>query len=580
MKIRIRIAALALLIVPLWATYQALTPAAPAPLSKFVPAGALLYLEAKDFSSLLADWSGSPEKTAWLQSDNYQVFSRSRLFLRLGDAQREFAAAAGLSPDMNFLTQVAGKQSAFAWYDIGKLEFLYITRNAKAAPDQSALWQSRSKFESRSVAGVPFYIRTDAESHRVVAFAVTGDYLILATREDLIAGALQLISGAPGRTVETEGWWSRSVTATGQPGDLRMVLNLEAIVSTPHFRSYWVQRNVTDMKQYTAAICDLHRSGSEYREERVLLRRSAPDAPRAAAGAQAAAELASLVPAGAGVFRAVADPTPDDALAALAAKLLAPRVGPQPAARTAPRHMTPGSGETGGGGDLETRIDQPPPGRAATGATTDALKRTFESAGVIAVLELQSTTPDAGGVFVRLHSLVALAAASDWRLPEVESAITAALQPSLTTGQLGMVWRQNKAGYAELDGLMPMVIAVRGKRLFVSDDPALLAATLANASRKMESQPAVYIAGFEHARERENFVRLASLVGRPAQVFRKPNAATEGEEPDASPDREPDFLSQNIGSLSRALGAVNSERITVRDNGDKVLHRVVYQWAR
>ena len=34
----------------------------------FLPSGAVLYLEAKDFSSLLSAWSGSPQKQQWLKS--------------------------------------------------------------------------------------------------------------------------------------------------------------------------------------------------------------------------------------------------------------------------------------------------------------------------------------------------------------------------------------------------------------------------------------------------------------------------------------------------------------------------------
>jgi hypothetical protein len=327
------------------------------------------------------------------------------------------------------------------------------------------------------------------------------------------------------------------------------------------------------MKQYAAAICDLNRSGSEYREERVLLRRSAPETPRSPVGAQAAAELAALVPAGAGTFRAVADPDADVAVAVLGSKVLALSKESQLPARTAPSAATPASGETGSSADLETRIDQPLPVRMVAGHATDELKRALNSAGVTAMLELQSTTPDAGGVFVRVHSLVVLAAASDWRAPDIESAIAAALQPGLTAGRLGLTWRRDQAGYAELDGLMPVTIAVRGKQLFVGDDPVLLAATLANVVRKPESPPAVYIAGFDHARERENFERLTGVLSRLAQ----PGGANPAGAP---PGREPDFLAQNIGSLGRTLAGVVHERIIVRDKGDSVLQQVVYQWKR
>ena len=146
-----------------WGAYQAASPAEPA-LSHYVPSGALLYLQAKDFSALLADWNKSAEKQNWLKSSNYEVFSRSRLFLRLADASKEFSSAAALPADANLLRQVAGTQSALAIFDIGKLQFLYITRLPSASSTQSALWQTRSKFETRNAAGVDFFYRRDAES--------------------------------------------------------------------------------------------------------------------------------------------------------------------------------------------------------------------------------------------------------------------------------------------------------------------------------------------------------------------------------------------------------------------------------
>ena len=262
------------------AAYQAAVSPEP-PLSKYVPAGSLLYLEAQDFSSLLADWNSSAQKRQWIATSNYEVFSRSRLFLRLKGASDQFAAAAGVPPNMNFLSQVAGTRSALALYDIGNLEFLYVTYLPSAKSMQTTLWQTRAKFEPRSAGGVSFYVRRDPESQKEVAFAVSGDYLLLATREDLLAGALQLMSEKPkdrmqNRTIESEQWWSQSVASAGPAGDLRMVMDLEKIVPSPYFRTYWAQQNITDMKQYSAAVSDLFRSSKQYREERVLIRKTAP----------------------------------------------------------------------------------------------------------------------------------------------------------------------------------------------------------------------------------------------------------------------------------------------------------------
>src|SRR5215469_8457698 len=183
-----------------WAAFQNTPPEEP-PFSRYCPAGALLYLQAKDFSSLLSEWNDSPQKRQWTKSANYEVFSNSRLFLRLKTASDQFTSAAGLPPDSNFLKQVAGRQSALAIYDIGKLQFVYITELSSEHSMESALWQSRSKFETRNAAGTTFLFRRDSESGAEVTFAVSGNYLLLATREDLIAGALQLMAGSKDRSI-------------------------------------------------------------------------------------------------------------------------------------------------------------------------------------------------------------------------------------------------------------------------------------------------------------------------------------------------------------------------------------------
>ena len=118
-------------------------PAAAASLTAYVPQDALLTIESPDFAALLHQWTNSAESKSWLASDNYSVFQNSRLFGRLSDAQDSFAKAAGIPAGVDLLNQVAGKQSVFAWYDIGKLEFLYITRMPAEQADRTQLFQAR-----------------------------------------------------------------------------------------------------------------------------------------------------------------------------------------------------------------------------------------------------------------------------------------------------------------------------------------------------------------------------------------------------------------------------------------------------
>jgi hypothetical protein len=550
-----------------WAAYQG-TLSPEKPLSPYVPAGALVYLDAKDFSSLLADWNSSPQKKLWLKSDNYAVFSRSRLFTRLEGAGNQFATAAGLPPSMDFLSQVAGTHSVLALYDIGNLQFLYITHLPSARSSETALWQTRSKFEPRNAGGVDFYIRRDPESKREVAFAVSGEYLLLATREDLIAGALQLMAGSKDRTVESEAWWSQSVAAAGSQGDLRMVQNLEKVVPSPYFRTYWVQQNITDLKQYSAAVCDLFRGAKEYREERVLIKKDPSDAGASAEATAAAANLARLVPNGTGLYEATAAPTADSAFDMLEAKLLAPHLGPAPPSQAAPEVQL-GSGETGSGSDLETRIDQVEVRSPTAATSTSALKELLTKTPLLASLQVQSTGRDQAGVFVRIHSAVALVAAADWNQANVQSALADFIRPGLTASQLGVGWQQ-KSGYQEFDGLWPLAVSVKGEYLLVSDDRALLGSMLSNFNRKSAEKPANFLAGFNHQIERANFARFAGLVDRPNQSSRDYPGA----------ERQPQFFSENIGSFSSTLAGVASENIVVRAEGGRVRQTVTYEWSQ
>jgi len=547
-----------------WGTHRAI--ASPDPeLSHFVPSGALLYLQAKDFSSLLADWDKSPEKQEWMKSNNYEVFSRSRLFLRLKDALAEFSSAAGVPANTELVGQLAGNETAVALFDIGKLQFLYITRLSSGNSMQSALWQTRSKFETRSAGGVTFYYRHDPESGRGVAFAVTGDYLLLATREDLLAGALQMIAGNHDHSMEAESWWSRSVAAAGPAGDLRMVLNLEKIVPSPYFRSYWVQQNITEMSQYSAAISDLTRDAEGYREERTLLRKeSAARENASAAGPAGVADLVRLVPASAGVYLAKPNPKPEDCLRLLVTKILASHLGPAAPEKLAPQVQL-GNGETGASWDLETRLDQAPVQQTGSTESGTLLREVFAKNKVLAALQVQASEGNPHDVFVRMHALVVFLGESDWDEQVLKAAFADLVRPGLTAGELGVAWKSH-SDISQLDGLWPLAVTVRGKYLFVADSGGFLSATLTNMDRKPTSPPSVLVAGFNHQSERGPFLKLTHMLDIETAL--------------GGAGQPPDFFSRNIGSLSQALNGVASEKIVIRDAADRQTQTVTYAWAR
>jgi hypothetical protein len=379
-----------------------------------------------------------------------------------------------------------------------------------------------------------------------------------------MVGTLQLMKSSTGHAIEFEPWWSQSVSAAKDAGDLRMVLNLEKIVPSPYFRSYWVQQNVTDLNQYTAAISDLTLSGKEYQEQRMLLRKTpTPAEAMQNAGPTSVAEIVRLVPPQAGFYEAKAHPTVEECLSLLGTKILAPHFGPTAAEKLAPQVQI-GNGEIGSSSDLETRIDLPPTQPVDSVDNAAPLKAVLSTNPPSAIFHAQSTEKDNDGVFVRIHSAVALLGASDWNQADVRSALTDSVRPSFTTRGLGVNWQPN-AGHFELDGLWKLSVSVNGKYLLVSDDPSLLAAMLSNLKQTNPRQPAVYVAGLDHSHVRENFLTLTRLLDMSAGGYGAGDT--------------PDFFSRNIGSLSSTLAGVSSEKIVIRDAGDKVMQTVTYEWA-
>jgi len=550
------------LVLLVWIFAQA-PPSAPPDLARLVPAGSLLYIEAKDFGNLLADWKGSDEKRLWFASDNFQVFSRSRLYLKLQQAQTEFAAAAGVPPDMDLLANVAGSQSALAMYDIGKLEFLYISRLSSDRFANGALWKTRGNYQPRQSAGIDYYIKTDAASKRVAAFAAAKDYLVLATREDVLAGALALIAGQAGSAVAGEQWFDKSVREAKQPGELRMVMDLEKLARTPHFRSYWIQQNITELQQYAAAITDAGRASGEWREARVLLR-SAEIAP--AWNEAAVGDVVRLAPRSASVYRAWASPSPETAFELLRRKILNPHPETQIASKTAPVVALDG-GAVGDESELEIRIDEPPLDTGAP-AIGSELNKLLETVPLDAMLHVGSTRVQPDGVFVGTESGVALLAKSDWDAAAVRDAVAAALATILTQDHLGVHWADRGAGansYSELDGLQPLALATHGRLLVIATSKDVLEAMLASYANSPSTAGARYTAAYRHSTELPNFVKMMRLIDNPLAK------QTSGDAP------EPAFFSGNIASLGQALARIGSESIVVHDTGSVVTENVIYK---
>jgi hypothetical protein len=500
--------------------------ATPSTLAGFVPAGPVLVLEAADFASLVHDWQTSKEKSAWLASDNYKVFSRSMLLLRLEQVRDEFAGAAGLTPDMSVVESVAGSHSILALYNLREIEFVYITRLPTAKAVQSVLWQKRNDYQPRQSAGVTYYVRSQGD--RQVAFAASGDYLLLSTREDLMGRALSLMNTRPATasSVTSDAWFNQAIAAAGQPGDLRLTVDLQTLARAPQFRSYWIQNNVSDLRPYRAAVSDLRRESGQMREERVMLRMEPADAQTGLSTG-----IAGMIPDGAGLYRMWSAPSVDTVVAALRQKVLAPGLSRPVVEQLAAPQVSLGNGETGSVDDLETRIDEAP--LAATGSAFDErpLRKLLAASTPRAMLVAQTARDIAGGIFEGTRSVV-IVEADSWDAAAVRDAFGA-------------------------------IASVRGRFLIVGDAGTPRTAPALDAG-------VVYVAGFAHAQERIGYLKMLRLMDQAPAWMSQGN-------PDQ--ERPPLFFAENLASLSSTLQRLTDVGVVVRDTGRALQQTVTYRMA-
>ncbi len=541
-------------------------------LASYSPPGALLFLESRNLSTLVADWNASEVKRLWLASDNYQIFSRSRLFQRLEQMQQEFAAAAGVPADMPLVQALAGGESALALYDIGELHFVYITRLEAARAMESALWRAGSKFESRSNAGKTYFVRREPSRGREAAFAAVDGWALVSTREELLARAVALVAGERAPSLREEAWFQTAVRGAGVTGELRMALNLPVLTRAPHFRSYWIQRNITELRQYSAGLVDLNRGAREYSEKRRLIRAQAAT-PRAGGLGQ----LLRLAPAEAGLVLAWSEPPAATTLSLIAGKVLAPRAAaPTPPIRFAPRATLKESegGDEADAGDFDTRIDEAPPPDIKPELRAESLRKLIEQVKVDSAVLVQSSRPGRDKLFLGVDAVVVLSGAAEWPAEAARSALAGAVEGLYTVSGMGLEWRERPAGAEsvfETGGLERLAVATRGRLLFVGTSAEALAPVMARLGATALRDDSVYAAEYRHGRELANFTHMMRMIDHVSMPEDLPS-------PDSP--RAPMFFSENLAGLGRTLGAVDSVSTRTLDAGAAEIQTVVYRLSR
>jgi hypothetical protein len=171
----------------------------------FAPAGdfpreALVYVQISDLPAFIRLWNESKFKEKYLASDNFEDLKNRHLGLKLASRWEEFNAASGFPIDLETVSELAQNKAAIALYDIGKLEFVFITPVSDELFAASRFVQNQTNFEAETLGDGTIIYRKNVEADRgrqkqELIFTNVKGRFVLATSEKLLAQTLSNIEG-------------------------------------------------------------------------------------------------------------------------------------------------------------------------------------------------------------------------------------------------------------------------------------------------------------------------------------------------------------------------------------------------
>ena len=238
-----------------------------------LPSGALIYAQFEDLPGLLKRWNESKLKRDYLVSTNFREFSNGHLALKLAERFSEYDEALGFSLDSATISSSSETKAAFAVYDIGRMEMVFIAPMSEEKILASAFFQNFSQFEeSETEAGITFYSR-DFEVDRqrekqTVLFANAEGYFVLATNKRMFFKTLENIKGAKKNDTLADEQTFKDLTKKVSPHRATFWINQEKLNNDWYFKRYWLIKNPEDIKKIRAGTFDF-----EIRDEGIFERR-------------------------------------------------------------------------------------------------------------------------------------------------------------------------------------------------------------------------------------------------------------------------------------------------------------------
>jgi len=278
------------------------------PLAADVPRGALLYVQFSDLPALVRRWNESQLKERYLGSTNFQQFQSRHLALKLIERWEEFNSAVGFPLDALTVASATENTAALAFYDIGRLEMVFVAPAAEEKLAATKFFAGADQFEETELPDGTVYYSRAVEADRgrreqKFCFANARGRIVIATSEPLLLRTLANINGKSRRDRLSDDPSFKSLTAGATPHFLTVWMDQAKLNDDWYFKKYWVMRNVGALKNMRACLLDLELQQGRWVEHRDFLLAGQMEVKTSAVPAEVARRVLKFIPNDAPYFK-------------------------------------------------------------------------------------------------------------------------------------------------------------------------------------------------------------------------------------------------------------------------------------
>ncbi len=240
------------------------------------PRQAVLYLQIADLPAFLKLWNESKFKETYLESDNFYDFKNNHLGRKLASRWQEFNEAAGFEINLDVLSGLAENQAAIAVYDVGKLDFVFISPVSDEIFAAMKFAANRDKFTEEKLDDVTTIYSVTVKADRgrqkqELIFAQLKNRFIVTTSKTLLLQTLDNINEtrAKNRLIDEPSFTALSEKI--EPHLATVWLNQAALNDDYYFKRYWLMSDVKNLKNMRAGIFDFEVQDGRIIEKRKFL---------------------------------------------------------------------------------------------------------------------------------------------------------------------------------------------------------------------------------------------------------------------------------------------------------------------